>query len=189
MNYYEKLKEDIGVNRYNHSIRVRDTAVELAKIYDCDINKAMVAGLLHDCGKYFDKDYLLKQAFEFGIMKDESLVNNRHIIHAPLGAVIAQVEYNVNDNEILDAIRYHTTGKENMTLLDKIIYLADYIEPKRNFTGVENIRKLAYENIHLAMLKALENSIYHLLDTQRSIHLDTIRARNYIIQFGGSFNE
>ena len=185
MNYYEKLKENIGINRYNHSIRVRDTAIELAKRFHYDVNKAMVAGLLHDCGKYHDKDYLLKQAFEFGIMDDESLINNRHIIHAPLGAIIAEKEYGVDDVEVLDSIRYHTTGRENMTMLEKIVYLADYIEPERKYDGVEEIRELARENINLAVLKSLENSIFHLLDTQRTIHLDTIKARNYLIQFGG----
>lgn len=183
MNYYEKLKEDIGINRYNHAIRVRDTAIELAKKFHCDINKAMLAGLLHDCGKYHDKDYLLKQAFKFGIMSDESLINNKHIIHAPLGAIIAQREYNVDDDDVLSAIRYHTTGRENMTLLEKIVYLADYIEPERDFHGLAEVRALAKENIDLAILKALENSIFYLLDTHRMIHLDTLKARNYLIRF------
>lgn len=185
MNYYAKLKEELGTSRYNHTIRVRDTAVILAKRTDCDINKAMLAGLLHDCAKYYDKDYLLKRAFEFGIMNDEFLINNKHIIHAPLGAIIAQEEYGIEDNEVLDAIRYHTTGRENMTLLEKIVYLADYIEPERDFDGVERVRELAKGNINLAILRALEDSIYYLLDTQRTIHLDTLKARNYLIQFGG----
>lgn len=185
MNYYEKLKEDLGVNRYNHSIRVRDTAIDLAKRFGCNVNKAIMAGLLHDCGKYYNKDYLLKQAFEFGIMNDESLINNKHIIHAALGAEIAQKEYGVEDVEILDAIRYHTTGREGMTLLDKIVYLADYIEPERDFYGVDEVRELTKTNIDLAMIKALEDSISYLLNTQKIIHLDTLRARNYLIQFGG----
>lgn len=180
-----KLKEDIGINRYKHSIRVRDTAVELAKKHDCDVKKASLAGLLHDCGKYYDKDYLFKLAFEFGIMADESLITNKHIIHAHLGAKIAEKEYKVDDREILYAIHYHTTGRENMTKLEKIVYLADYVEPKRKFQGIDQVRQLAYEDIDLAMLKALEDTIYHLLSTSRLIHIDTIKARNYLIQNGG----
>lgn len=180
-----KLKEDIGINRYKHSIRVRDTAVELAKKYNCDVKKASLAGLLHDCGKYYDKDYLLKLAFEFDIMADESLIGNKHIIHAHLGAVIAEKEYKVDDADILNAIHYHTTGRENMTKLEKIVYLADYIEPRREFRGIDQVRQLAYEDIDMAMLKALEDTIYHLLSTVRPIHIDTIKARNYLIQDGG----
>ena len=182
MNHYDKLKEEIGINRYNHSIRVRDTAVELARRFNCHIDKAIIAGLLHDCGKFYDKDYLLKQAFEFGIISDESYITNRHIIHAPLGAIIAKKEYGVDDKEILDAIRYHTTGRKNMSLLEKIIYIADYIEPKRDFNGVEEVRKLSKKNIDAAMLKALDDSILHLIYTGRSIHVDTLNARNYLIK-------
>lgn len=182
MNFYEKLKLDIGVNRYNHSIRVRDTAVKLAKIYKCDINKALVAGLLHDCGKFYDKDYLLKQAFEFGIISDESYISNRQIIHAPLGAYIAHKEYGIEDKEILDAIRYHTTGRDNMTLLEKIIYIADYIEPQREFVGLDELRDLAWENINAAILKALNDTIIHLINSGSRIHIYTINARNYLIK-------
>lgn len=181
MDFYEKLKVDIGVNRYNHSIRVRDTAVKLAKIHNCDINKALVAGLLHDCGKFYDKDYLLKQAFEFGIINDESYISNRHIIHAPLGALIAHKEYGIEDKEVLDAVRYHTTGRENMTLLEKIIYMADYIEPQRDFVGLDEVRDLAWENIDAAILKALNDTIINLIDRGRKIHVYTINARNYLI--------
>lgn len=185
MNYCEKLKNDIGVNRYKHSIRVRDTAVELAKIHDCHPDKASLAGLLHDCAKYEDGDYLLKRAYEFDIMEDKFLIDNKHIIHAHLGALIAEEEYKVDDADILNAIHYHTTGREKMTRLEKIVYLADYIEPERDFKGVDQVRNLAYDDLDRAMLKALEDTIYHLLSTHRSIHIDTLRARNYFLQFGG----
>lgn len=186
MNHYKKLKKEIGIERYKHSIRVRDTAVKLAERFDCDLDKAILAAILHDCGKYEDKDYLLKQATKFGIMSHKSYKNNKPVIHAPLGAIIANKEYGVKDKEVLNAISYHTTARKNMTKLDKIIYLADFIEPKRDFDGIDEIRKLAKKDLNAAVLAALENSILFLVKKQSPIHLDTIKARNYLIQFGGS---
>lgn len=186
MNHYKKLKKEIGIERYNHSMRVRDTAVKLAKIFNCDLDKAILAAVLHDCAKYVDKDYLLKQATKFGIMNHKSYKDNMQVVHAPLGAIIAKKEYGVKDKEVLNAICYHTTGRKKMTKLDKIIYVADFIEPKRDFDGIDRIRKLAKKDLDAAVLAALENSILFLVKKHSPIHLDTIKARNYLIHSGGS---
>lgn len=176
-----KLKENIGENRYNHSMGVMKTAMDLAKLYNYDEDKASIAGLLHDCAKYDDKIYLLKRANDFDILLDIVMQLNPELVHGPLGSYIAEWEYNISDKEILDSIYYHTTGRENMTLLDKIIYISDYIEPSRKFPGVDHIRSMAYENLDMSLLMAMDNTIEFLLNRKKLIHLNTIKARNYLL--------
>jgi predicted HD superfamily hydrolase involved in NAD metabolism len=159
-----------------------ETSVRLAKKYNCDIEKAKLAGLLHDCAKFPDKTYLLNLANDFDIILDDVLKYNYELIHGPLGAIIAEKEYNIKDREILDAIKFHTTGRENMTLLDKIIYISDYIEPGRDFPGVEKVRSLAFDDLDGSILLAIDNTIEYLIDQKSLIHLNTIKARNYMIQ-------
>lgn len=188
-----RLLQKIGEKRYNHSVRVMETSIKLAQIYNCDVEKAKLAGLLHDCAKFSDKTYLLKLANDFDIILDDVMRYNYELIHGPLGAKIAEKEYNLKDKEILDAIQFHTTGRENMTLLDKIIYISDYIEPGRNFPGVEQVRKLAFNDLNESILLATNNTIEHLINQKSLIHINTIKARNYIIyeniEGDGSFNE
>lgn len=180
-NLLELLVERIGEKRAEHSIRVMDTAVKLASHYSSDINKARIAGALHDCAKYRDKSYLLKRASDFGIILDKTMIINYQLIHGPLGAKVAEDEFGIEDEEILDAIRYHTTGRENMSLLDKIVYMADYIEPSRNFSGVELARQLAFKDLDEGLIYAMNNTILDLIKTNKLIHLDTIKARNYLV--------
>lgn len=177
----EKIIKDIGEKRYNHSVRVMETAIKLAEIYNTDIEKAKVAGILHDCAKIADETNLLKRTNDFDIILDNCMEYNHELIHGPLGAKIAKEEYGIKDEEILDAIYYHTTGRENMSILDKIIYIADYIEPKRNFPGVEEVRSLAFEDIDKSLILAMEKTIIFLIEKNKLIHPDTIKARNYLI--------
>ena len=94
---------------------------------------------------------------------------------------IAEVKFKVTDKEILNAIKYHTTGRENMTLFDKIIFIADYIEPSRNFQGIEEVRKMAYEDLDKSIIMAMDKTINFLIDNQILIHTRTVEARNYLI--------
>ena len=177
----EKLISSIGKERYLHSIRVMNEAIKLANIFGCDKDKAAIAGLLHDCGKLKNKDELLKNIHDFGIIQSVSCSTNIALLHGAIGAEIAKREFRIEDIDILNAIKYHTTGRENMTQLEKIIYIADYIEPYRNFPGIDDIRKLAYENLDLTLLKAMDNTIKHIIDKGDYIHPDTIYARNYLV--------
>ena len=179
--FIDELVKKIGEKRAYHSIGVMNTAINLAKAHDYDIEKARIAGLLHDCAKYRDRSYLLKRANDFGIILDNIMLENTELIHGPLGAKVAKYEFGVSDEEILDAICYHTTGRENMTTLDKIIYIADYIEPNRDFPGVEEARKLAYIDLNKCLKFAMENTIIFLLKQGNLIHIDTIEARNYLV--------
>lgn len=177
----EKLILSIGNERYLHSVRVMEEAIRLANIYSCNEEKAAIAGLLHDCGKFRNEEELLKSTYDFGIIQRGTYIVNSALIHGALGAEVARRELNIEDKDILDAIQYHTTGKEDMTLLEKIIYISDYIEPGRNFPGVDKIRQLAYENLDLALLNAMDKTIKHIIDKGYYIHPDTISARNYLI--------
>ncbi|NMA86887.1 MAG: HD domain-containing protein [Tissierellia bacterium] len=178
---YEKLKRDIGVGRYNHSLLVMETSVELAKFYNCSIEEAKLAGLLHDCGKFQDKTKILKTIAEFDIILDNIMEKNIALAHGPLGEFIAKEKYNIQNENVLNAIRYHTTGRENMSLLEKIVFIADLIESSRKFPGVEEMRKLAYENLNKAIILALDNNIQFVIKRNNLLHLDTVRARNYLL--------
>lgn len=179
----EKLLNSIGSKRLGHSIRVMKEAEKLAKCYGEDIEKASLAGLLHDCGRYEDKSYLLKKAQEFGIILDEIYKKNDNLLHAHLGVEVARHDYGISDTDILNAIRYHTTGRENMSLLEKIVYMADYIEPGREFKGLDEIRSLCYESkdIDKALIGAIDNTIIYILNNKAIIHEDTIKARNFLL--------
>lgn len=176
-----KLIESIGEKRYYHSVRVMEIGVKLAYRYNANIEKTKIAGILHDCGKITDKTKMLKRVDDFGIILDTCMENNDELIHGLLGAEIAKVEYGIDDIEILDAICYHTTGRENMSILDKIIYIADYIEPKRNFKGVEKVRNMAFVDIDKSLILAMENTIKFLIQNNKLIHPDTIKSRNYLL--------
>lgn len=179
--YHKKLKKDIGIKRYNHSLRVMDTSVQLANKYNISLKKASVAGLLHDCGKLHQSINLLKLADDFGIILDNVSKNNKDLIHSHLGAVLAKKKYKISDKDVLNAIRYHTTGRKNMSQLEKIIYIADIIEPNRDFKGIKKIRELAYIDLDKCMLYAMEQSLKFIIDNGKLIHLDSVKARNHLL--------
>ena len=172
-NYKNKLKSTLSEKRYKHSLGVCDEAVKLAEKYGADTEKAYTAGILHDCAKGYDTDEQIKLCQKYGV-----------VLHAPLGAKIAKAEYGVNDKDVLDAIMCHTVAKENMSLLDKIIYIADMIEPMRDFVGVEELRKAAYENIDMAFILGLKQSIVFNAQKNKIIHPNTLSAWNYMLMNG-----
>ncbi len=177
----EKLLKSIGKKRLGHSLRVMKESERLAEHYGEDIEKASIAGLLHDCGRYEDKSYLLKKAKEFDIILDEIYTKNDNLLHAHLGMEVARREYGISDPDILNAIRYHTTGREKMSLLEKIVYMADYIEPGREFEGLDQVRSLCYKDIDKALILAIDNTIIYILNNKAIIHEDTIKARNFLL--------
>ncbi len=177
----DKLKKELSEKRYKHCLGVRDEAVKLAEKYGADIKKAEVAGLLHDCAKGLDIDEQIRQCEKYKMALDDITLKCKAVIHAPLGAKIAKEEYGIEDEEILEAIRSHTVAKENMSLLDRIIYVADMIEPMRDFDGVEKLRKAAYKDIDEAFIMGMRQSIVHNAEKNKIIHPDTISAWNYIL--------
>jgi len=177
----ERVRTELSEERYLHSIGVMETAADLALKNGVDAQKARVAALLHDCAKELSIEEMLAKAHNHKVAIDEVSMWEMVLIHGPLGAKIAEHEYFVEDREILDAIECHTTGKKDMTKLDKIIYISDYIEPYRDFEGVSELRRMAMEDLDVALKFALDFTITDLLNTGRLIHPRTLEARNYII--------
>lgn len=179
----------ISRKRLIHSFGVRDVAAKLAKQHGFDMEKAVVAGLLHDCAKGFSEEEQLRLCEEYGIKLDEVTLACPAVIHAPLGAEVARREFGICDEEVLDAIRYHTVARAGMTPLEKIVYLADMIEPLRIFDGVNELRRAAYSDLDRAFLDALNKSISFNLEKNSVIHPDTLNARNdMLIRKGRTVN-
>ncbi len=128
----KELKKEMDDSRYEHTLGVMYTCAALAMRYNYDLEKAMLAGLLHDCAKCMPNAKKLKMAEKHHLEISELERKNPFMLHAKLGAFLAKKKYDIEEEEILDAIRWHTTGRPQMTLLDKIVYIADYIEPKRD---------------------------------------------------------
>jgi len=176
-----KLREMLDEERYIHSIGVMDCSLKLADFYKYSPEKAFLAGLLHDCAKCLPEHELLKNAINSGIVIDNVMLNQKELLHGPAGKYIANKFFDINDEEILNAIAFHTTGRPEMGILEKIIYLADIIEPNRNFEGVDYLRKCAFENLDLAVIKAMDSTLRYVLDLNGLIHPLTILARNHLI--------
>lgn len=177
----ERLKTLIDEKTYSHSLRVKNMAISLGEVYGADIEKLKIAAILHDCGKGLDHINLLKKYKAFDIILDDYMKNNKELIHGPLGAKIAKEKFSIEDQEVLEGIKYHTTGRENMSIIDKIIYISDYVEPNRDFKGVEVVRKLAFANLDQSLILAMDNTIKFLIDKKKIIHPNTIKARNSLM--------
>ena len=173
-----KLKEKLSAKRFEHSIAVSYTAANLAFVHQVDTEKALVAGLLHDCAKYVPNDKKIQKCEKRGIPISDLEYQNPELLHAKLSAVYAREKYGVTDPEILSAIEYHTTGKPNMTQLDKIIYIADYIEPNRNpLPQIDQIRREAYMDLDQCLLHILHNIIVYL--KEKGGFVDSITESTY----------
>ncbi|KEK26261.1 bis(5'-nucleosyl)-tetraphosphatase (symmetrical) YqeK [Bacillus gaemokensis] len=177
----EIVKQQMHEKRYIHTIGVMETAIELAKIYGVDEKKAEMAAIFHDyakCRPIQEMESVIKQE---GLPKD-LLQYNKELWHAPVGAYLVEKEVGITDSEILQAITYHTSGHERMTMLDKVIYVADYIEPSRKFPGVELARELAQEDINKALLFALKRTIQFLMEKDQTIYPLTFQTYNAVIK-------
>ncbi len=155
-----RLHTTLTPKRFKHTQGVAEEAAKMAKRYGADEKKAYIAGLLHDCAKCIPTSEKLPLCKKYGVKLDDVLIKNPDLTHSFLGAKIAEKDYGIKDKDILNAIAYHTTGRADMSLLEKIIYIADYIEPNRKyFDGLDKARKLAYEDIDKTMVAILNNTI------------------------------
>ena len=176
-----KLKGSLLEKRYIHSLGVMECAVELAKKYGADQEKAAVAGLLHDCAKNYSKEDMYTLCREYGIELDDVMKNSSGLIHGLLGAEVAKREYGIDDPEIYDAIYYHTVGKPDMSLLTQIIYIADGIEVNRHYDGVDRIRSLAEEDLDKALILQIDYTIKSVISKGGLLHTNTIDTRNWYL--------
>lgn len=153
-------------SRFSHTLGVAMTAANLASVHGYDSKDAYLAGLLHDCAKYLTGKEQIRECEEAGIPLTEVEKSNTALIHGKLGAHFANIKYGITDKEILSAITYHTTGHPNMTLLEKIIYLADYMEPQRDMKckpySLTEIRKMCFRDLEKALCMVLENTVKYL---------------------------
>lgn len=177
----EKLKSMLSEKRYTHSLNTAETAAALAARYGADPNRAYLAGLLHDAAKDLSGEELVRRAREAGIPVDRICGMRPHLLHAPVGAVIAREQFGLKDEELLSAIAHHTMGKPDMTLMEKIIFLADLIEPSRSYAGVDGVREAAKNDLDEAVIRAYDGIISYVLEKRDALHPATVEARNCMI--------
>lgn len=179
----KKLKNELDESRYEHTIGVMDTAACLAMRYGADLTQALVAGLLHDCAKCIPNDKKLKLCRKNGIEVTPFEEKAPFLLHAKLGAWMAEHEYHVSDPAILSAIACHTTGKLDMSLLDKIVFIADYIEPGRNKApGLPEIRRLSFTDIDQALIRILSDTLDYLASSNDPIDPATQNVLDYYLR-------
>ncbi len=177
----EKLRSSLSIKRYIHTLGVMEEAKKLARVYGVSEEKAEIAGLLHDCAKDYPNQLKINLCKEYHVKLDDFLLNQPELIHSFLGAEVAKRVYQVQDSEILNSIKYHTTGKPDMSALEKIIYVADGIEPNRKDTEfIKNIRELAYEDLDKAFSCMLKDTIRHLKKRRINIYYLTVEALEYM---------
>lgn len=175
------VSSQMPAKRWEHTQGVMETAVMLAQRYGADPVKAEWAAILHDVAKYWPVSKLYQMMVEHSL-SEELLHYDKQLWHAEVGAFVAEREYGVTDVEVLDAIRYHTSGRVGMTLLDKVVCLADYMEPGRDFPGVNNIRELANHSLEQALAAGFDSTIGFLLSRRQIIFPLTVLARNDLIK-------
>lgn len=183
------LSNKLSKKRFIHTLGVVNSAMYLAKKYGANIEDAHLAALLHDCAK--EIPLLEMRDLVADLPCDQDMLHSGALLHGLAGMVLANTQYGVTNPDILEAIRVHTTGKENMSKLDKIIFLADYIEPNRKFPGVNDIRLAAEQSLDAGVLCGFDMTIRHLIDSGDSIYPLTILSRNDLLQHmkkGGANN-
>ena len=174
----KKLKKKLDYDRFEHTLSVAYTSAALAMRYGCDVKRAALAGLLHDCGKYGSSGKIYEKCVKFKIPITEEEKKNPSLLHGKLGAYYARKKYHIEDEEILSAISCHTTGKPDMTLLEKIVFVADYIEPLRTKDEhLPQIREKAFCYLDGAICIILRNTLKYL--KEKKVSVDNITKETY----------
>ena len=177
-NLRKQLEKELKPDRFEHTLGVAYTASSMAFLYGADVQKALIAGFLHDCAKSLSHDEQVKVCEKNGIDMTEVERKNHSLLHAKVGVYIAKTQYDIDDPEILDAIRWHTTGRENMALLEKIIYIADFIEPNRKpLENMNEIRKEAFTDLDRCLAHILHDSVIYLRTIGKEV--DDVTSKAY----------
>lgn len=178
--FRKQLKSKLDTMRYEHSVSVSYTCIALAMRYGFSLEKAELAGLLHDCAKRYTDNELIARSQKHGLSLTESELKAPAVIHAKYGAWMARNKFGIQDEEILSAIQCHTTGKPGMGILDKILYIADYIEPRRyKADNLPQIRRMAYEDLDQTMYAILKGTLEYLQRKGGCIDPMTLQAYEY----------
>lgn len=172
------LKKELDEDRYQHTLGVMYTSASMAMRYGADVTQALLAGLLHDCAKCIPGDKKIHLCEKYGLPVSDVEYENPGLLHARLGAYLAEKKYHIHDQEIIHAISSHTTGRPGMSLLEKIVYIADYIEPgRRDLPNMKEVRPLAFTNIDQCLYRILEDSLVYL--NSRNISVDPMTQKTY----------
>ena len=184
INLIRELEAELAYGRFIHTLDVASTAAALAMCYGADMDKAETAGLLHDCAKELPEDEQI--ALSAKII--HGYIPGKQILHSPAGAVYAREHYGVEDQEVLDAIQFHTVGREVMTITDKIVYLADKLEPARDYDDLTEIRRCAEPDLDAAMIECYLAIKESFGKKGMEIHEDTKKSLAYIRAHRGEKN-
>ena len=181
----EYLKNNLQEERYNHVLAVAETAKKLAGLNNVDEDIAELAGFAHDVAKNMQIDEMKKIMDENNIILSEVEEINKSLWHSIIAPIVAKEKLGIEDEEILSSLRWHTTGKEDMTTLEKIIYIADMIEPTRDFDGLEELRNITFNNLDDGVLAGLTHTMNFLLSKNSLMDENTVKARNYLLIHNG----
>ena len=176
----EKLRKKLKGSRYVHTLGVEYTSVCLAMKYGENLETAELSGLLHDCAKELPEKKLIQICRDHGERISKMEYQNPFLLHGKAGACLARDKFGIDDANILNAIRYHTTGRPGMTLVEKIVFVADYIEPNRKKAdNLTELRRMAFENLDETVLRILEQTLDYLIRTGKKIDRHTVITRDY----------
>lgn len=179
-----KVEKNVSKDRYDHTVRVMKTAIKLARIHDVNQKQVEIASALHDYSKCESENYLKNYIIDHHI--DADLLNyNQELWHSHVGAHYAQYTLGIDDRSVLNAIKYHTTGRENMDQVELIVFIADFIEPGRKIPGIDKIREMAKQDLHEAALLIFKASIPYLVSLEAIVYPGTLDAYNYLIKLKG----
>lgn len=180
----KKMEKELDAHRYEHTLGVAYTAARLAMVHGEDVQKAEIAGLLHDCAKCMSDEKRISVCEKNNIPISEAERANPGLLHAKVGAYLAEKEYDIQDEEVLLAIQSHTTGRPGMSALEKIIYIADFIEPgRKQDPNLPRIRKAAFEEIDKALLMILKDTLFYLKSIDSVV--DPMTQETYDFYYGG----
>ncbi|WP_405169110.1 bis(5'-nucleosyl)-tetraphosphatase (symmetrical) YqeK [Paenibacillus sp. FSL H3-0286] len=177
----EAVSAQMPDKRWKHTLGVMETSIQLAKQYGADPERAETAAILHDVAKYWPVE-IMKEIIEQNQLNLDLLVYDKQMWHSEVGAFVAEKDYGITDPDIINAIRFHTSGREDMSLLEKIVCLADYIEPGRDFPGVDKIREKAQVSLEEGLVAGFDSTISLLLEKRRVIFPLTVLARNDLVR-------
>lgn len=176
----QAVKVELTADRFKHTLGVVETAVKLAKQFGADPERAEIAAILHDYCKCWSQEtlrlWIVEQQLDHNLLEHSSA-----LWHAFVGAEAVRIRLGVEDEHILNAIRYHTSGRPGMTVLEKVVCLADYIEPGRDFPGVQQVRELAERDLNGALLRSFNNTITFLVQMDQKLFPLTVEARNDLL--------
>lgn len=181
MQYENLIKGQLSKHRYEHSIRVAETAIQLAKAHDEDIEKAKIAGVLHDYCKEMPTEFLIQKTIDHRLISSKYDLLMPQILHGPVASIVLEEEGIVDDVQVLQAIRFHTTGHWSMDRLAKIVFIADYVEPGRKTPHIDRLLKVALADLDEGVLQIINQTMDYLSSKNRLIHEDMVKLRNELL--------